>query len=76
MARSYALSNVIMFGLMGVFFTGIDNYAHFGGFAGGYVVARTLDPLKAERVDHLVMAVGLLAASVLSVVASVIFGYF
>ena len=54
----------------------IDNYAHFGGFGGGYVMARLLDPLKAERVDHLAIAVGLLAASVLSVIASVIHGLY
>jgi rhomboid protease GluP len=46
MARSYAMSIVIQLVFMGFLLPGIDNYAHAGGFAGGYVVARMLDPLK------------------------------
>ena len=75
-ARSYAMSNVVMLLLMGFLIPGIDNYAHFGGFGGGYVVARLLDPLKPERIDHLAIAVGLLAASILSLVASVLHGLY
>jgi rhomboid protease GluP len=74
LARSYAMSNVMMLLIMGFMIPGIDNYAHFGGFGGGYLVARFLDPLKAERIDHLAIAAGLLAASVLSVIASVLHG--
>ena len=74
MARSYAMSNVMMFIIMGALIPGIDNYAHFGGFGGGYVVARLLDPLKPERIDHLAIAVGLLAASIVSLIASVVHG--
>ncbi|HEV3458789.1 MAG TPA: rhomboid family intramembrane serine protease [Thermoanaerobaculia bacterium] len=47
---------------------GIDNYAHLGGFVGGYLAGRLLDPLKPERGDHQVAALillGLTAASVL-----------
>ena len=76
MARSYAMSNVTMLLIMGFLIPGIDNYAHFGGFGGGYLVARFLDPLKPERIDHLVIAIGLLALSLLSVVASVIHGLY
>jgi rhomboid protease GluP len=72
MARSYALSNVVMLVIMGVLIPFVDNWAHLGGFGGGYVTARTLDPLKAERIDHLAIAVVLLALSLLSVGASVI----
>jgi rhomboid protease GluP len=75
-ARSYAMSNVLMLLLMGFLIPAIDNYAHFGGFVGGYAVARLLDPLKPERIDHLAIAVGLLAASILSVVASVLHGLY
>ena len=74
MARSYAMTNVMMLVVMGFLIPGIDNYAHVGGFGGGYLVARVLDPLKPERIDHLAIAVGLLAASMLSVVASVVHG--
>ena len=38
--------------IIGFFMPGIDNYAHIGGFAGGYLAARVLDPLKPERIDH------------------------
>ncbi len=47
LARSYAMSNVTMLLIMGFLIPGIDNYAHLGGFGGGYFVARFLDPLTA-----------------------------
>jgi rhomboid protease GluP len=74
MARSYALSNVTMLLIMGFLIPGIDNYAHLGGFGGGYFVARFLDPLRPERIDHMAIAVGLLAMSLISMIASVIHG--
>ena len=49
MARSYATQYIFMLVIIGVFMPGIDNYAHMGGFAGGYLAARLLDPLKPER---------------------------
>jgi rhomboid protease GluP len=70
-ARSYALNSIVMILLMGIFLPIIDNYAHAGGFAGGYVAARALDPLKPERIDHIVMALACLAASLLSIAVSV-----
>ena len=73
-ARSYATTYVIMLLLYGVFIPGIDNYAHIGGFGGGYFAARMLDPLKPERIDHIVIALVCLGLSVLSVVVSVIHG--
>jgi len=73
-ARSYALNSIVMILLMGFFLPVIDNYAHAGGFAGGYLAARALDPLKPERVDHIVVALVCLAASLLSIVVSVIHG--
>ena len=39
--------------LFGFIMPGIDNYAHLGGLAGGYVVSQWLDPLKPERVNHM-----------------------
>ena len=39
--------------LFGFLMPGIDNYAHAGGFGGGYLAARLLDPLKPERIDHI-----------------------
>ena len=74
MARSYASSYIVMLIAMGFLMAGIDNHAHAGGFGGGYLAARMLDPLKPERVDHVAMALVCLAASLLSVVGSVLYG--
>jgi rhomboid protease GluP len=71
---SQALSYALMLGLFGVIMPGIDNYAHAGGFAGGWLAAMLLDPLKPERIDHIVMALVCLAASLLAIVVSVITG--
>jgi rhomboid protease GluP len=56
--------------LMGFLIQGIDNWAHLGGLAGGYLAARFLDPLLPERGDHVLIAIGCLLASALSVIAS------
>jgi rhomboid protease GluP len=69
-AKNYA---VILF-VFGFIMPGIDNYAHLGGFLGGYAMSKWLDPLEPERVDHLVVALGLLVLSALSILASVVHG--
>ena len=74
MARQYAMQYVVMLIIMAFIFPVVDNYAHAGGFAGGYLAARFLDPLKAERVDHIVVAIVLLVLSLASVAASVLQG--
>jgi rhomboid protease GluP len=58
--------------VFGLVFPGIDNWAHFGGFAGGYAAAALLDPLKPERPEHLLGALAGLALSLLAVVVSVL----
>jgi rhomboid protease GluP len=62
---------VVMF-IFGFIMPGIDNYAHAGGFLGGYAAGRWLDPLKPERIDHMLGAVICLGLSMLAVIASVI----
>jgi rhomboid protease GluP len=69
-AKSLALILLIF----GFIMPGVDNWAHLGGLGGGYFVAQWLDPLKPERGDHVLMAVGCLAASLLAVLASVVEG--
>jgi rhomboid protease GluP len=64
---------VILF-FFGLVFPGVDNYAHAGGFVGGYAMARWLDPMQRERGDHLVIALVCLAATALSIVASILYG--
>ena len=74
MVGSQALTYALMLGFFGFIMPGVDNYAHAGGFGGGYLAARLLDPLKPERIDHIAIALACLAASVLSVAASVLHG--
>jgi rhomboid protease GluP len=51
---------------------GVDNFAHAGGFAGGYLASMWLDPLKRERMDHFIGAAVCLAATALSIIASIL----
>lgn len=66
-ARGYAIA-LIVFGLL---FPGIDNAAHLGGFAGGYLSSIWLDPLKPERVNHMLGALICLVLTLLAIIASV-----
>jgi rhomboid protease GluP len=74
MVGSQALSYALMLGIFGFLMPGIDNYAHAGGFGGGYLAAQMLDPLKPERIDHILIALVCLGLSALSIVASVLHG--
>ena len=62
---------VVLF-IFGLIMPGVDNYAHAGGFVGGYLAAIFLDPLKRERMDHFLYAIGCLVATALAVVASLV----
>jgi rhomboid protease GluP len=52
----------------------VDNAAHIGGFAGGYFAGQLLDPLKHERVDHLIIAGICLLASVGAIAPRIVAG--
>jgi rhomboid protease GluP len=69
-AKSLALTML----LFGFIMPGIDNWAHLGGLAGGWLIAKVLDPLKPERGDHVLAAFGCLLLSLLSVAYSVVEG--
>ena len=58
--------------LFGFFFRMVDNWAHLGGFAGGYLAAQLLDPRKPERPWHVAAAIVCLVATVLAIVASLV----
>lgn len=73
-ASSQAWSYAIPLFLFGFIMPGIDNYAHAGGFVGGYLAGLWLDPLKPERVNHMLIAVICLALSMLSVLVSIVAG--
>jgi rhomboid protease GluP len=64
----------VMAGIFGLIFPGVDNYAHAGGFAGGYLISRLLDPLKPERIDHLAMAIVCLLITLVALIVSLVTG--
>ena len=66
------LQYALFMGIMGFVLSGVDNAAHLGGFAGGYLASLLLDPLKPERVDHLAIAVGCLVVTLIAIIWSVI----
>ena len=72
MIRSEAMGYATTLFIMGFILPGVDNYAHAGGFVGGYVAGMWLDPLKPERMDHLVGAVLCLIATLIAILASVV----
>jgi rhomboid protease GluP len=73
-ASSYATTSILMVLLQGIALQGIiNNFAHGGGFVGGYLAARAMDPLKPERIDHVVIALVCLGASLLPVVVSIVY---
>ena len=74
LVRGEALRFAVIWLLFGVFLPGVDNYAHVGGLAGGYLLARWLDPLTRERVDHMIAALVCLLATALSIGWSLISG--
>jgi rhomboid protease GluP len=69
-AKRYA---VILF-VFGLIMPGIDNFAHAGGFIGGYATSAFFNPLTKERGDHMLVAALCLLATFLAIVASVVKG--
>jgi len=69
---SQALNYAIILFLFGFFVSGVDNSAHLGGFVGGFLASKWLDPMKKERMDHFVGAAICLVATALSVIASLV----
>ena len=65
--RSWLLGGL----LFGFVLPGIDNWAHLGGFAGGYACAHLLDPLRPEKPVHGTIAVACLLASLAAVLLSI-----
>jgi len=61
----------VAFFVFGLIFPGVDNAAHAGGFIGGYVAGMLMDPLKPERVNHMIGALACLIATALAIVASI-----
>mgnify|MGYP000854040660 CR=1 FL=1 len=66
------LQYALLMGIFGLVASGVDNQAHLGGFLGGYLTGLLLDPLRPERIDHLVAAAVCLLATFVAVAASVV----
>ena len=71
-AREYGLQYALFMGVFGLIFPGIDNWAHAGGFAGGYLASLMLNPLRRERIDHLAFGALCLVLTLLALLASVV----
>ncbi|MQA28250.1 MAG: rhomboid family intramembrane serine protease [Luteitalea sp.] len=69
-AKQWAL----MLFLFGLFMPGIDNFAHAGGFIGGYAMSSFFKPLTRERGDHALIALACLLLTFISIVLSFIRG--
>jgi len=65
---------VAIFVIIGLLVPFIDNWAHLGGLAGGYMAARIMDPLKPENATHMALALVCLLLNAASLVASVVLG--
>jgi rhomboid protease GluP len=72
--RGQAMNYAIVLFVFGVIMPGIDNYAHAGGFAGGYLMSMFFNPLTRERGDHMTVAVVCLVGSFLAILFSVLRG--
>ena len=72
--KEQALRYAIPLFLFGLIMPGIDNYAHAGGFLGGYATSYLFNPMTRERGDHLIVAVLCLAATLVAVIVSILHG--
>jgi rhomboid protease GluP len=72
LVKSEAVGYAVTLFVFGLIMPGVDNFAHAGGFAGGYLAGMWLDPLKRERMDHFVGAGICLLATGLSIIWSIL----
>ena len=63
-----------MFLLLGLLIPFVDNWAHVGGFAGGWLAARALDPAREESATELLLGLVCLGLQAAAIVASVLTG--
>lgn len=72
---SQAWSYAVMLFVFGLIMPGVDNYAHAGGFLGGYGAGAIMNPHTRERGDHMIIAAGCLLATLFAILFSVVTGY-
>ena len=72
--KQQAMGYAVMLFVFGLIMPGVDNYAHAGGFAGGYLTSAFFNPMTRERGDHLVVAVICLVATFAAIAVSILEG--
>jgi len=72
--KQQAMGYAVTLFVFGLIMPGVDNYAHAGGFAGGYLTSAFFNPMTRERGDHLVVAVVCLVATFAAIAVSIIHG--
>jgi rhomboid protease GluP len=66
-AKTYA---IILF-VLGFIMPRVDNAAHAGGFIGGYLASMWMDPMKPERINHMLAALICLVATAVAILLSI-----
>jgi rhomboid protease GluP len=72
--KQMAVSIMLQALVFGLLVRGIDNYAHIGGFLGGYLTSAFLNPMTRERGDHTIIALACLVATVIAIAVSIVTG--
>lgn len=72
--QRYARNSMIAVLIMGFLLPYIDNWAHLGGFAGGWLATRLMRPLENESPMHLLGGLICLVLMAASLVASIVHG--
>src|SRR5437773_1890610 len=72
--RGEAMRYAVILFVFGLIMPGVDNYAHAGGFLGGYATSAFFNPMTRERGDHLILAIGCLVATFLAILFSILHG--
>jgi rhomboid protease GluP len=74
MIHAEAMRYAVILFVFGFLMRGVDNFAHAGGFLGGWVASLWLDPMTRERVDHLIAGIGCILLTAIAVAWSIISG--
>jgi rhomboid protease GluP len=72
--KQQAMGYAVTLFVFGLIMPGVDNYAHAGGFAGGYLTSAFFNPMTRERGDHLVVAIVCLVATFAAIAVSILEG--
>jgi rhomboid protease GluP len=72
--KQQAMGYAVTLFVFGLIMPGVDNYAHAGGFAGGYLTSAFFNPMTRERGDHLVVALFCLVATFAAIAVSILHG--